>query len=442
LPQPAQAQAKKKVRDPRLDFFRGLAMFIIFIAHTPRDWWALWIPARFGFSDATEIFVFCSGMASAIAFGAVFEKRGWLMGAARIVLRVWQVYWAHIGLFFAVLLLTILLDKSGWFLSETFSGSYVSSLNLKLFFTKTPELIVGLFTLTYVPNYFDILPMYLVILAMIPIVMGLERLSLWAIAVFVIAVWLLANLKLFGATPLNFMAEPWTSAKNPHVHRQWFFNPLGWQLVFFTGFAFMRGWIPAPPVDRRLVMAAVALLVLTIPFAYFRIWNWQPENETLMQMVAWLKTQRSHLAPFIGKTQFGILRYLHFLALAYVAWVCVGPMGSRINDWGPYQIIVDTIRKVGQQSLAVFVSSLVIAQFVGALFRTFGNGYVMAFLGNFLGFAALIAIAHAVGWFKSQPWRKTATQRPQSSAQVKAGGGARVGLRGSTPQGATAAKAD
>jgi len=46
-------------RDPRLDVFRGLAMFIILIAHVPGNFLALWIPARFGFSDATEIFVFC-----------------------------------------------------------------------------------------------------------------------------------------------------------------------------------------------------------------------------------------------------------------------------------------------------------------------------------------------------------------------------------------------
>ena len=64
-------------RDLRLDFFRGVGMFIILIAHITDNPWTLWIPARFGFSDATEIFVFCSGMASAIAFGGVFERAGW-----------------------------------------------------------------------------------------------------------------------------------------------------------------------------------------------------------------------------------------------------------------------------------------------------------------------------------------------------------------------------
>ena len=411
---------QKTVRDPRLDFFRGIAMFVIFIAHTPRDFWALWIPARFGFSDATETFVFCSGMASAIAFGAVFDKRGWLMGAARIIHRVWQVYWAHIGLFFAVLLLVTTFDKFSLFSpSETYS--YVSGLNLKHFFTKTPDLIIGLFTLTYVPNYFDILPMYLVILAMIPIVMGLSRISLWAVAAFVIGVWGLANLKLFGGTPINFMAEPWTSTRNPGVHRQWFFNPLGWQLIFFTGFAFMRGWIKPPKVTRERIIIAALIVVITIPFAYFRILNAKPEIPWLMDLVMWFKTQRGYMADLIGKSQFGILRYVHFLATAYLAWVAVGPMGSRLKNWGSAQPIVDTIRKVGQQSLAVFVSSLVIAQLIGAFFKYYGTAWPVVTFGNLVGFAALIAVAYSVAWFKSQPWRQQkvtagATGTPQSGA--------------------------
>ena len=64
------------VRGTLADFFRGLAMYIILISHMPYNKWSNWIPGRFGFSDATEIFVFCSGMASAIAFGATFRRAG------------------------------------------------------------------------------------------------------------------------------------------------------------------------------------------------------------------------------------------------------------------------------------------------------------------------------------------------------------------------------
>ncbi|MCC2100169.1 MAG: OpgC domain-containing protein, partial [Hyphomicrobiales bacterium] len=90
-------------RDPRLDFFRGIGMFIILVAHIPWNPWTNWIPARFGFSDAADLFVFCSGMASALAFATIFDRNGLLLGGLRILHRVWQVYWAHIGGFFVVL---------------------------------------------------------------------------------------------------------------------------------------------------------------------------------------------------------------------------------------------------------------------------------------------------------------------------------------------------
>ena len=101
------------IRDPRLDFFRGIAMFIILLAHTPGNAWTSWIPARWWFSDATEMFVFCSGMASAIAFGGTFDRAGLGLGTARVGFRIWQVYWAHIWMFFAIATLLAAIDQSG-----------------------------------------------------------------------------------------------------------------------------------------------------------------------------------------------------------------------------------------------------------------------------------------------------------------------------------------
>src|SRR6056297_3089664 len=165
-----QSTPRDTIRDPRLDFFRGLAMFIILIAHVPGNWLTLWIPARFGFSDATEIFVFCSGMASAIAFGKVFRERGWAIGTARVAFRCWQIYWAHICLFLAIAATMAALNAT-----EAFSRDYVGQLNLYPFFNDPAANLVGLVTLGYVPNYFDILPMYLVILMMLPVVVALAR---------------------------------------------------------------------------------------------------------------------------------------------------------------------------------------------------------------------------------------------------------------------------
>jgi hypothetical protein len=376
--------AAQTLRDPRLDFFRGMTMFIILIAHTQDNWLTLWIPARFGFSDATEVFVFCSGMASAIAFGRVFRERGIPMGTARVAFRCWQVYWAHIALFIATAATMVFLNSL-----ELSPVDYVGQLNLYPFFKNPEQNLLGLLTLTYVPNYFDILPMYLVVLAMMPVVVFLHRIAPAAAFGFVIAVWLGAN---FGGLALP--AEPWSG-------REWFFNPFGWQLVFFTGFALMSRWLPVPPVDRRLVGLAIAIVLATVPFAYFRVLNAYPELYTVVKQI-WF---------YIDKTDFGILRYVHFLALAYLGWVAVGPKGRRLlppdhDSTGArvWRAVLAVIMKVGQQSLAVFIASMFMARLLGVLFDVYGRTFATNVIVNAIGFAALIGVAYGAGWFKSQPW--------------------------------------
>lgn len=231
----------KRQRDPRLDFFRGIGMLIILIAHIPNDTWALWIPARFGFSDATEMFVFQSGMASAIAFGSTFDRNGWLALVGRVAQRVWQIYWAHIAVFIVIVALMVVAG-----VSPDDGNTYVNSLNLVPFIKDPGNLLVGLLTLRYVPNYFDILPMYMVILALMPVMILARRVHIVLPFALILAMWLAAQ---FGYASLP--AEPWSD-------RPWFFNPFGWQFIFFTGFFLMRGTLPAPRYDWRLMALAVA----------------------------------------------------------------------------------------------------------------------------------------------------------------------------------------
>ncbi|KAJ56220.1 membrane protein [Actibacterium mucosum KCTC 23349] len=413
-PRATAAAPAATTRDPRLDFFRGIAMFIILIAHTPGNWLTLWIPARWGFSDATEIFVFCSGMASAIAFGKTFERKGMALGTARVGFRVWQVYWAHIGLFFAVAATMAALNNTG-----LFDRDYVGQLNLYPFFNRPFEQLPALFTLTYVPNYFDILPMYMVILIMMPVMVGLSRVDLRLVALAVGLIWLAANTKtivlLLGLSEdgwlmaqwwadINLPAEPWTQ-------RGWFFNPFGWQLIFFTGFAFMIGWLPKPPVHWWLIGLALFVVLINIPLSSIGVRELGLRNaDALFNAREWRIDNR----PLISKSDFGLLRYVHFLALAYLAWVVVGPGGARImphgagliaRAWAP---LLAVIMKVGQQSLAVFVFSMFFARLMGMTFDVVGKSHWTMLWVNAVGFAAIILCAYGAGWFKTQPWRKKA----------------------------------
>lgn len=379
-------------RDLRLDVFRGLAMFIIFTAHVPGNAFTLWIPARWGFSDATEIFVFCSGMASAIAFGRSFERAGWGLGTARVVHRIWQVYWAHIGMFVAIAAMLAALDLSGWFPER----SYVDTLNLGRFFAEPGPLLVGLLTLTYVPNYFDILPMYLAILAMMPVVVALARLSPLLAVAASLAVWCLAQRAVLDAAGLGgwhlaLPAEPWSA-------RQWFFNPFGWQLLFFTGFALVRGWLPAPRVSRGLLVAAGVVVVASVPLSNIG---------TRELGLEWARAWQAENGWLFHKSDFGPLRHLHFLALAYLCWAAAGEGGRRLRGGGGglRDAVAAAVVKVGQQSLAVFVASMVLARAAGVALDAAGRSAATVTTANLGGWALLVLVASAVAWFKAAPWR-------------------------------------
>src|SRR2546421_4003220 len=86
-------------RDLRLDLFRGLALWLIFLDHIPANV-VNWITIRnYGFSDAAEIFVFISGYTAAFVYGRTMQQRGVVVASARILKRAWTVYIAHIFIF-------------------------------------------------------------------------------------------------------------------------------------------------------------------------------------------------------------------------------------------------------------------------------------------------------------------------------------------------------
>jgi hypothetical protein len=360
-------------REARLDFFRGIAMFIIFIAHLPLNPWNNYIPARFGPSDATEMFVFCSGFASAIAFGGSFRRHGFAIGTLRIAHRCWQVYWSHLGLFLIVAAIAVI---GTWW-----SGSvdYVQELYLQRFFAEPRQGVIGLVTLTYVPNYFDILPMYIVVLAMVPAVMALARLAPPP-ALAGCATLYLAQLA-FG---WDLPAEWWSD-------RPWFFDPFGWQLIFFTGFAFGSGWLPEPPRRRALCWAALLFVLAMVPL------NWQP----LWSRWEWLDQFSLLFVPFKDKTQFGILRYLHFLALAYLALWAVNPYRDALAGRWAAPIVL-----VGQQALPVFLWSMCLAFALGILLDQLGRTWLTVGLVHLAGFASLVAVAALARLMRAQPWRQ------------------------------------
>jgi hypothetical protein len=386
--------ATKRARDERLDVFRGLTMLIIFVAHLPENSWNAWIPARFGFSSGAELFVFCSGIASALAFGSVFTRRGLWLGTARIAYRIWQVYWAQIGLVLALIALAAALDR-------LFGLSELAE-QFPPLLTDPANALLGIATLTWQPDYLDILPMYLVILALVPVMMLGRRLH--PALPFLVAALLYAAVWTKG---INLPGNPWNGAG-------WFLNPFAWQLIFFIGFFIGMKWLPMPRLgDRRLMLATALFLLVSVPLSFWGIL----EHWTLAQAA------RDLLLPASEKTDLHILRVLHFLALAYLVLSLIEPWRNRLDRGAGHMLVL-----IGRQSLAAFLASAVLARLLGAVADMAGRSESVVALLNLTGFALILATAVAVGWFKRSPWAGP-DRKPMAENQEQAVLGAALPTR-------------
>jgi hypothetical protein len=385
MPVAATASAKPP-RDIRLDLFRGLAMLIIVVAHIPSNPWNDWIPARFGFSSAAEMFVFCSGLASAAAFGAVFAKRGLGLGAMRIAHRIWQLYWAQIAPFLIIVAISV------WASQRPGAPDYLARLDLGWFIANPADAISALMTLRYIPQYFDMLPMYMAVLASLPLVVALSRPHRLLPLALSAALWLLVQV-----TGVNLSARPGTDWV-------WYFNPLAWQFLFIVGFSFGMGWLKAPPLrDRRLVALSLAIVLASVPLAFWGFTNAFPTLAAIEPMLGYDGAPTS-LHP---------LRLVHFLALAYLALSAIEPWRARLPQIGALK----PVERVGQQTLAAFLASLPIAWTLGILLDWAGRDALTVTIANLAGLGGIILIARIAEAFKRQPWREGKGRPPQATPQ-------------------------
>lgn len=375
--------APARGRDPRLDVFRGLAMCIILLAHMRWTVLADYIPARFGLSDAAEMFVFLSGCASAIAFGGTFRRSGFLVGTARIAHRCWQLYLSHLMLFFVVAALAA--GASAAFASP----DYFDVVYITWFFADPASALIRLFSLSYVPAYLDIMPVYIVVLALVPAMMALARIHVLLAPAASVALYLAAN-----ATGWNFLADPTDG-------RGWFLNPFAWQLVFFAGFSLSSGWIAPPPPDRRLLQAAVGVLLVGLVVKLPGLAEWLSPIAALSGLIL----------DHSDKTLLDPMRFVHFLSAAYVVH-CLFEGRTRVLE----HPLLRPLRKIGQQALPSFLFSIVLSNAGGIAFDQLGAGWTMQVLINAAALGLLVGGAYVVAWFKSTPWKRPAAALPAETS--------------------------
>ena len=100
-----QANSLRFERDVRIDFFRGVALYMILVDHVVGDPLSKVTYQRFGFSDAAELFVFLSGVSCAIVYSRLLAKLGWSGFLSAIARRTVKIYAFYLATSIIVILL-------------------------------------------------------------------------------------------------------------------------------------------------------------------------------------------------------------------------------------------------------------------------------------------------------------------------------------------------
>jgi hypothetical protein len=379
-------------RDLRLDLFRGLALWLIFLDHIPSNI-VSWITIRnYGFSDATEIFVFISGYTAAFVYGRAMLEHGALVAGARILKRTWQVYVAHIFLF------AIYTAEISYVAHSFENPLYGEEMGIFDFLQQPDVTLVQALLLKFKPANMDVLPLYIVLLAGFPPMLWL-LLRAPAIA-------LASSMLLYGLT-WHFQ---WNIPAYPNGY--WFFNPFAWQLLFVFG-----AWCALGGAERLSVVIlspiTVVLAILFMAFAFFITLTWYvPGLDVLVP-----KWFEDWMYP-IDKTNLHLLRFVHFLSLAVVTIRLVPRQWPGLRS----RLLHPTIL-CGQHSLEIFCLGVFLSFAAHFAMVEINGGVGMQVATSLLGITLMVATAALLSWYKRIEGR-SAGLRLGSPSATRVGGGA------------------
>ncbi len=359
-------------RDLRLDLFRGLALIFIVVDHIDLDVVSRFTLRGFAFCDAAEVFIFISGVAAAFAYGGILERRGPLQATARIYQRIWQLYVAHILVFVAyTALVTFVLNAAN-------NPGEAESTGENLFLSQPSVAIADLLALVFQPNSFQILPLYMVLLAVFPSFLLLIRRS---------------PLLALGLSAGLYLAEHqfgWTLYLYPG-HYPWGFSPLAYQFLFVTGAVY--GHLQSS--GRRLLperrwtyvvagMIAAACAVISFSHSLHTISDSFP---MLLPDAPWASVDE--------KRNLSLLRLVNFLALAIVATRLVRRDAAFLA--GP---LARPFVLCGQNSLPIFCLGILLSTLGSFILDEITHRLRVQLLVSVGAVAITIGAAYVITWYK------------------------------------------
>ncbi len=376
-----------KGRDLRLDLFRGVANWAIFINHIPNNA-ATWLTTRnYGFSDGADLFVFIAGYAASVVYAKSMLTQGFAAGTTRLLERAWQLYIAH------VLLLVIHLAAIGW-AAQTYHDSHLlDEFNVAgLIDRPIPTLTQGLL-LKYKPLNLDVLPLYIGLMAVFPPVL-----------------WLMLrrpDLTIAGSLVLYFAARQFAWNLPAYPSGVWYFNPFTWQFLFMFG-----AWCALGGASRaRMIIRSPAVLFVGSGYLIFALFMTTAGHfETFGKLFPeWLVSvfnpnDKTNLAPY---------RVVHFVVIAIliVRFLPIDWPGLKSRWLRPLIVC-------GQRSLEVFCVGLFLS-FVGHfLLELVSDSLLAQIIVSVSGIALMTAVAYYRSWSKNLDKQPAASKSSAESVST------------------------
>ncbi|QDM17316.1 OpgC domain-containing protein [Tardiphaga sp. vice352] len=360
-----------KGRDLRLDLFRGIANWAIFLDHIP-DNVVNWVTTRnYGFSDAADLFVFISGYTASFVYAKMMLERGFIVGATRLFKRVWQLYVAHVILF------VIYIAAIGYVAQRYNDPDIINEFNVAGLVDNPIQTLSQGLLLKFKPLNLDVLPLYVILMGFFPPVL-----------------WLMLrkpDLTMLGSLALYFAARQFGWNLSAYPSGEWYFNPYTWQLLFVFGAWFALGGA----VESRSVIKSKVLLYFGVAYLLF----------SLVMTMAGRFPDYGHMMPDWlfdafnpnDKTNLAPYRVLHFVIIAFFVTRFV-PKEWRGLEWRVFQPLI----KCGQQSLAVFCVGVFLS-FVGHFLLMMSSGSLASqIFVSAAGLALMTLVAYYISWSKKQ----------------------------------------
>ena len=385
----ANAALARQPRDTRLALFLGLANWFIFLDHIPNSMVSWISPRNFGFSGASDIFVFITGYAAVLAYAPIMLQRGAIVGATRVLRRAWQLYAAFIVLF--AIYVVLIGDVATRFAAPDILYEF----NIAGLLADPVRTVAhGLLLQSRALN------------------LDLLQLSVALMACFPAVLWLMLrapNFTLAASVALYLAARwfEWTLAAFPDG--TWYLNPFCWQLLFvFGAWCALGGAGRFHTRFRAPVWGYLGLAYLVFALV-MSIAGQLPALGAMLP--AWLHgalipNDRANLAAY---------RILHFVIVALFATRLVP------KNWhGLKSPILRPLIVCGQQSLPVFCVGVFLS-FAGHLVLVTGSGSLpQQIMVSLSGIAIMTLVANYVSWSKRQ-------DRPSVATPIDAGASLRAG---------------